>query len=89
MVNTKESKPIEEIKKGDIIKIDGKPYEVDAHYVLIDHGNTKEMAIELFDKKSDKDYQLRYFSGQIKDSLRFFMLKEVVYDLIEMEKVEW
>ena len=42
---------------GEKIKVDDKELEVDAHYVMIDHGKTKEMAIELFDSNSDKDYQ--------------------------------
>ncbi len=56
MVIVKASKPIGRIKRGDRIKVDGKELEVDAHYVLIEHGNNKEMAIECFDKKTDKDY---------------------------------
>ena len=44
----KSSKPISELKKGDKIKADSLTLEVDAHYILIDHENTKEMAIELF-----------------------------------------
>ena len=68
MVQIKASKPIGQIKKGDKVKVDGKSYEVDAHYVLIEHGATKEMCIELFDPKAkdeEGDYQLRYFNDQI------------------------
>lgn len=88
MVKIKGSKPISEIKKEDKVKIDGKMYEVDSHYVLMNHGNTKEMAIELFDE-NDKDYQLRYFSDQVENSIRFFELKEIVYNPIEFKKIEW
>ncbi|MDO8563710.1 MAG: hypothetical protein Q7R87_01755, partial [Nanoarchaeota archaeon] len=59
------SKPIGKVKKGDKVSVDGKQLEVDAHFCLIDHGSTKEMAIELFDPKDDKDYQLRYFDDQV------------------------
>src|SRR3989344_4214020 len=61
-IQIKSSKPISQIKKGDKIKVDSLDLEVDAHIILIDHGSTKEMAIECFDPKTDKDYQLRYFS---------------------------
>jgi hypothetical protein len=89
MVKIKKSKDISEVKKGDKIKVDGKEYEVDTHYVMIDHGGVKEMAIEVFDKKSDKDYQLRYFADRIEDSLEFYVLEEIVYNKVDIEKVEW
>ena len=74
----KASKPITKIKKGDKIKIDGKDYEVDEHYVLIDHGTTKEIAIELFDK-NDKDYQLRYFNDQTESTMELYELQEIMF----------
>ncbi len=89
MVKIKGSKPIAEVKKGDKVKVDGKEYEVDAHTVLIDHGDTKEMAIDLFDAKTDKDYQLRYFSDRAEESLEFYELKEIMYSRVEIAKVEW
>ena len=85
----KSSKPVEKIKKGDKIKVDSLMLEVDAHYVLIDHGSTKEMTIELFDPKTDKDYQLRYFSGQVDTSLEFYKLEEIVYNKMPVKKIEW
>ncbi len=88
MIEIKASKPISEIKKGDKIKIDGKSYEVDAHYVLIDHGSTKEMVIELFDS-SDKDYQLRYFNDQVNETLDFYELEEIIYEKKPFENIEW
>jgi hypothetical protein len=82
MVVVKGKKKIEELKKGDKIKVDGKELEIDAHYVMIDHGNTKEMAIECFDKKKDEDYQIRYFE--------VYKLEEIVYNKIDdMKKIEW
>lgn len=82
----KSSKPIEKIKKGDKIKVDGKTYEVDAHYMLIDHGTTKEMAIELF--LGEDDFQLRYFSDNI-DTLQFYKLDKILYVQVEYNKIEW
>lgn len=88
-VDIKASKPVGSIKKGDKIKVDGKEYEVDSHYVLIDHGTTKEMAIELFDPKTDKDYQLRYFSDQVEATIEFYELQEIMYIKKIISKVEW
>ena len=89
MVKIKASKDISKIVKGDIVKVDGKPYEVDAVEVLIDHGKNKEMAIEVFDKKTDKDYQLRFFDDNVEGTMEFYELKEIVYDRVNLEKVEW
>jgi len=88
----KYSKPITKIVKGDMLKVNGKKLEVDAHYVLIDYGDTKEMAIELFDPKSKEDegdYQIRYFNDQVDKSLRFFILKTIMYEPIEIDRIEW
>ena len=88
MVTLKKSKPIEEVKEGDKIKIDSLNLQVDKHYVLIDHGSTKEMAIELYDPKTEKEYQLRYFPGNL-ENMQFFQLDEIVYNTVEIKKIEW
>lgn len=87
-VSVKASKPVAKIKKGDKIKVDGKEYEVDQHYVLIDHGTTKEMAIELFDK-TDKDFQLRYFNDQVESTIEFYELQEIMFIKKRIQSVEW
>ena len=88
-LEVKASKPVSQIKKGDKVKVDNLNLEVDSQYVLIDHGKTKEIAIELFDSKTDKDYQLRYFSDQVNTSMEFYELDEIVYNKKDAEKVEW
>ena len=47
------------------------------------------MLIELFDPKTDKDYQLRYFDDQVNETLKFYELKEIVYEEADIEGVEW
>jgi len=92
MVTIKSSKPIEKIFKGDKIKVDSLNLEVDVHIVLIDHGKTKEMAIELFDPKAGEgkgEYQLRYFSDNAEGTLEFYELVEIMYNKKEIKKVEW
>lgn len=88
-ISVKGSKPIGKIKKGDKIKVDSLTLEVDAHVVLIDHGSTKEMAIECFDPKTDKDYQIRYFDDQVERSLEVYELEEIIYNKMKVKKVEW
>ena len=85
----KQSKNLTELKKGDFITVNGKKLEVDAHYVFEDYKTTKEMLIELFDPKTDKDYQLRYFDDQVKETLKFYELKEIVYEDTDIDKIEW
>ncbi len=85
----KASKQISALKKGDKISVDGVQYEIDAHYVLIDHGSTKEMALEIFDPKSDRDYQIRYFSDQVESTLEFYELQEIMYIKKPFKRVEW
>jgi hypothetical protein len=84
----KASKPIAKIKKGDRIKVDGKEYTVDQHYVLIDHGTTKEMAIEIYDM-NEKDYQIRYFNDQVETTLQFYELQEIMFIKKPMKAIEW
>lgn len=84
----KASKSVSNLKKGDKIKIDEKEFTVDAHYVLIDHKTTKEMAIEIFDAE-EKDYQLRYFDDQVDSTMEFYELKEILYVKKVFRKIEW
>jgi hypothetical protein len=86
----KKSKSIDKLKKGDKIKVDGRELEIDAHQVMIDHGNTKEMVLEIFDPKTDEDFQIRYFNDQMETSLEFYKLEnEFMYQREEMKKIEW
>jgi len=90
-VSIQTSKPISQIKKGDKIKVDSLVLEVDAHITMIEHDpQTKEMVIECFDPKTDKDYQIRYFSHIPEDSLEIYVLEnEIMYNKLNAKKVEW
>ncbi len=85
----KASKPIGALKKGDRVFIDDKECTVDAQYVLIDHGSTQEMALEIFDPKTDIDYQLRYFSDQMETTLELYQLQEIMYIKKPLSKISW
>jgi hypothetical protein len=86
-----QTKPLSDIKKGDNVKVDGHLLEVDDHYVFIKHKDTTEMILELFNPKTDKEYQLRYFDDQIETSLEFYYLQgEFQYLKAEnVKEVEW
>ena len=77
------------VAKGDKIKVEGLTLEVDAQVILIDHGTTKEMAVECFDPKTDKDYQVRYFDDQVDTSVEVYSLEEIVYSRMRVKKIEW
>jgi hypothetical protein len=85
----KASKSISKVKKGDRVWVDDVEFTVDAHIVLIEHGSTNEMALEIFDPASDKDYQLRYFSDQVERTMEFYELKDILYVKRVFKKVEW
>lgn len=92
MVVIKKSKPIDKIVKGDVVKVDGKAYTVDQHYVLIDHGSNKEMAIEIFDSKAKEgegEGQVRYFNDNVDKTLSFYLMKGIMYESTEIKKIEW
>lgn len=90
MVNIKQSKSIDKIKKGDKITVEGHELTVDAHFMLEDHKNTKEMVIELFNPKTDKEYQLRYFDDQVETSLEFYYLQgDFQYVRVDIKEVKW
>jgi len=87
-IQIKASKPIAKIKKGDKIKVDGKEYEVDSHYVLIEHPLNKEMAIEVF--SGDNDFQIRYFNDQAERTIDFYELQgEIMFVKKPFKKIEW
>lgn len=88
-IQIKASKPIAKVKKGDKIKVDDIEYEVDAHYVLMEHPANKEMAIEVFDKNG-KDYQIRYFNDRVEETLEFYELQgEIMFIKKPCKKIEW
>lgn len=85
-----QSKPIAELKKGDKIKVDKKEYEVDAHCIMVEHGDTKEMMIDIFIEKDDVDAQVRYFDDQVESSIEFYVLKnEIMYERQDIESIQW
>lgn len=89
-VQIKASKSIAQLKKGDKIKVDGLVLEVDSQEVIEDYGKNKEMSIDVFDAKTDKDFQIRYFSDRVAESIEFYELQgEIMYSKKEISRIEW
>ena len=72
---TKQSKPISKLKKGDKMFLNDKEMIVDEHYLFLDHKTTKEMIIEVYNPKSEREYQVRYFDDQIETSIEIYELE--------------
>ncbi len=95
MVIIKQSKPISDLKKGDKVKVDKLTLEVDDHGILMEHkaggGKTvAEMYIDIFDPKTDKDYQIRYFLDNLEMSLEVYELQgEFMWVRMDVDGVEW
>ena len=86
----KQSKPISQLKKGDKLYIQGVEMIVDAHYLFIDHGNTKEMIIEVYNPKNNREYQIRYFDDQVESSIEIYeLVGDFQYVKREAKYIEW
>ena len=86
----KKSKAIGKLKKGDKLWIQGKEMSVEAQYVLQDHGDTKEMVVEVFNPANEREYQVRYFDDQVESSLEVYELEgEFQYVRREPKLIGW
>ncbi len=86
----KPSKDISKIKEGDKLWINGKGMKVDKHYPFQDHGNMKEMIIEVFNVESEREYQIRYFDDQVESSIEVYELQnDFQYVRREPKTIRW
>ncbi|MBU2577012.1 MAG: hypothetical protein KKF50_04790 [Nanoarchaeota archaeon] len=86
----KPSKDLTKLKEGDKLWINGKEMIVDKHYLFQDHGNTKEMIIEVFNVGSDREYQIRYFDDQVESSIEVYELQgDFQYVRREPKTIRW
>ena len=72
----KQSKAIGALVEGDKVWINGKEMVVDKQYLLQDHGDMKEMIVEVFNPENEREYQIRYFDDQVENSIEVFELQE-------------
>ena len=71
----KQSKAIGELKEGDKVWINGTEMVVDKQYLLQDHGDMREMVVEVFNPENEREYQIRYFDDQVDVSIEVFELQ--------------
>ncbi len=87
---TKQSKNIRELKEGDSLWINGKEMKVDKQYLFQNHGDTKEIIIEIFNPENDREYQLRYFDDQVESSIEIYELQnDFQYVRREPKTISW
>ena len=86
----KKSKTLMKIKEGDQISVNGKEMIVDKQYLFMDHGKTKEMIIEFYNKESEREYQMRYFDDQGESSIEIYELQgDFQYTRREPKTLAW
>ena len=86
----KQSKDIGKLGEGDKVWINGKEMRVDKQFLFEDHGNTKEMIIEVFNPESEREYQVRYFDDQVESSLEVYELQgEIQYVKRSPKTLSW
>ena len=86
----KQSKPISKLKEGDKIFIQDKEMVIDKHFLFIDHKTTKEMIIEVYNPKSEREYQIRYFDDQVETSIEVYeLVGDFQYIRREPESIAW
>lgn len=85
-----QSKPLTELDEGDKFFINGGEMTVDKQYLFQDHGKMKEMIIEIFNPKNEREYQVRYFDDQIETSIEIYeLVEDFEYIRREPKTVAW
>ena len=86
----KQSKPIGKIGEDDSVFINGKEMKVDKHYLFQDHGDTKEMIIEIYNPENEREYQVRYFDDQVESSIEVYeLIGDFQYVKREPKTIGW
>ena len=86
----KQSKALGKLKEGDSFFINGKEMKVDKQFLFVDHGNMKEMIIEIFNPENEREYQVRYFDDQIESSIEIYeLIGDFEYVRREPKSVGW
>tara|TARA_Y100000310_G_scaffold293467_1_gene323060 strand:- start:7070 stop:7348 length:279 start_codon:yes stop_codon:yes gene_type:complete len=86
----KKSKEISKLKEGDEIFIHGKEMIVDKHYLLMNHKDTREMIVEVFNPENEKEYQVRYFDDQVDSSIEVYeLVEDFQYIKKEPKSIGW
>jgi len=85
-----QSKPLMELKEGDSFFINGKEMKVDKQFLFLEHKDTNEMIIEIYNPKNEREYQVRYFDDQVESSLEVYeLVGDFEYVRREPKTVSW
>ena len=86
----KKSKALGKLDEGDKFFINGKELKVDKQFLFQDHGDTKEMIIEIFNPENEREYQVRYFDDQVESSIEVYeLVGDFEYVRREPKSVAW
>ena len=86
----KQSKVIGKLVEGDKIWINGKEMRVDNQYLFKDHGEMKEMIVEVFNVENEREYQIRYFDDQVESSIEVYeLIGDFQYVMREPKTIAW
>jgi len=86
----KQSKVIGKLVEGDKIWINGKEMRVDNQYLFKDHGEMKEMIVEVFNVENEREYQIRYFDDQVESSIEVYeLIGDFQYVRREPKTIAW
>jgi hypothetical protein len=86
----KQSKALGKLEEGDSFFINGKEMKVDKQYLFQDHGEMKEMIIEIFNPANEREYQVRYFDDQVESSIEIYeLVGDFEYIRREPKSVSW
>jgi len=86
----KQSKPIGELDEGDSFFVNGKEMKVGKQFLFQDHGQMKEMIIEIYNLENEREYQVRYFDDQVDTSIEIYeLVEDFEYVRREPKTVAW
>jgi hypothetical protein len=84
------SKPLGKLKEGDKFFINGGEMTVDKQFLFQEHEKMKEMIIEIFNPKNEREYQVRYFDDQVESSIEIYeLIGDFEYVRREPKAVAW
>ena len=86
----KKSKDLTKLKEGDKFFINGKKMIVDKQFLFLEHKDTNEMIIEVYNPENEREYQVRYFDDQIDTSIEVYeLVGDFEYVRREPKTVGW
>lgn len=86
----KQGKPITKLEEGNKLWINGKEMTVDKQYLFMNHKDSKEMIIEVYNPENKREYQVRYFDDQVETSIEVYeLVGDFQYVRREPKTIRW